>query len=403
MLGSKLRREDEMYVWPEELIVEILVRLPVFALLRFRTSECIAAEEEVWRHQNLLLIHEEEDQKKQSSADDSYSASCLRHLKLPHVDTDSLLGCKGSCNGILWFDGLNGRLTRLCNPITQEYFELPYETSLFGDKERFHTAASGFGFDEFTNDYKYISIVKESTPYPIKQFAAQIYKLSTNSWSVIEKQHDHNGFDLNSITSFPGFTGGVLFNGSLHWRNHSHTNPGRVIQFLILTFDLHTETFGSIGVHHQINYHYTLGRDGVLRNDPRRTWKLTVLGDCLAIVITNYPTIAGKMLFDVWVMKEYENQESWTKRCSVGPFSHQPCLCLLTCWHDDELLALTDDDNRDLVSCKLPLKNGPEEEEDEQVITTFDIGCKHVKSKFCVQAVIFQPSFVSIGGGRRNL
>ncbi|CAI9112824.1 OLC1v1013317C1 [Oldenlandia corymbosa var. corymbosa] len=183
-------------------------------------------------------------------------------------------------------------------------------------KTRISTAALGFGFDRFTNNYKYVRIV--AIPNERVQFAPEIYKLGTDDgWSMVEKHYD---FDSKSILSFQG---------CLHWRMLTPMRPPdrQAREFVILTFDLRANTFGRIEV---------------------------------------------------------------------------------ICLNGDELVAITED--KGLGSWKLPLirNDGPEEEEEEEEkhkITTFDIDCMQVNnsSPLHVQAVIFQPSFVSIGGGGRKL
>ncbi|CAI9112825.1 OLC1v1013318C1 [Oldenlandia corymbosa var. corymbosa] len=264
-------------------------------------------------------------------------------------------------------------LTRFCNPVTQEYIKLTFATSDYDEKG---TEALGFGFDRFANAYKYVRIVAiwnaEDLDDERVQFAVEICKLGTDGDSLTLPEHP----------------------------------PNQVQEFLILTFDLRAETFGRIEVVHLMNYHHIFGPGSVggRRGGRFSIWKLTVLDDCLAVVIIKFPPeTVGNMLVDVWVMKEYGNKESWTKTCSVGPmFSHvlprhaNQVICL----NGDELVAITNDAG--LGSWKV----GPEEEEkeEEHKITTFHINCKHVKSSSLhIQAVIFQPSLVSIVGRWRKL
>jgi len=63
-------------------------------------------------------------------------------------------------------------------------------------------------------------------------------------------------------------------------------------------------------------------------------WTLGVVRDCLCVYATR------DMLLDVWIMKEYGNQESWTKLYTVPNLQHwglEVCTALYIS-KDDQLL-----------------------------------------------------------------
>ncbi|CAI9116956.1 OLC1v1018255C1 [Oldenlandia corymbosa var. corymbosa] len=263
------------------------------------------------RHQNLLLIHQEDN-----------NTCSLHRLRLPFDDSDSFFPCKGSCNGIFWFDRRPGSvLIRLL---------------------------------------MIIRILKEQNSDQSTHLSAEIYKLSKFSWTMIEED---SGFDLNLVSEFLNFAVEVQ-----EWIFMVPFTGGFSPATLLLT--RFNKGFGD----------YPPDGGGELNNRFWRIWILRVLGDSLAIVSKNESGITGET-FDVLVMEEYGKPESWTKKCSVGPFSPpgfpQPHWRQLTCWNGNQLLALSNGDG-DLVSCKLPLRDGSSEEEEEQQITKFDIDCKHV-------------------------
>lgn len=62
--------------------------------------------------------------------------------------------------------------------------------------------------------------------------------------------------------------------------------------------------------------------------------QLEIVNDLLGLIVLHGPTAD----FDIWVMNDYGNRESWTKHCSVEQFTEfsRPC----GYWKDDLLLMV---------------------------------------------------------------
>ncbi|XP_059277739.1 F-box protein CPR1-like [Lycium ferocissimum] len=143
----------------------------------------------------------------------------------------------------------------------------------------------GFGYDEFTDDYKVIEIVD-----PGNKCTASIYNLRKNYWKILwdcPKSLDDYSF---------------LVNGALHWKaNHKHKSP-RDFATSIFWINMSTEIYGELGLpehdhkHSITNMRTTIG----------------VLRDCLCASFNYFYD-----RLDVWIMKEYGAEESWYKFVSI--------------------------------------------------------------------------------------
>ncbi|CAI9094623.1 OLC1v1030389C1 [Oldenlandia corymbosa var. corymbosa] len=391
---------------PEEILKEIMVRLPMKSILRFKVvckawhalikSPYFSDQHLNHQHQyldnknnhNMIYITEygclREDGKenlasnhdvliiRQGSKKSNVLCTCRR---LTYYDKKSRQLCGGSCNGILCFFDRDG-LIWLCNPITHEYFEIPITNNTRIEGEGVNrTVELGFGFDSITKDYKVIRILRSGTG---------IYKLSTNCWSRVE--HKNGDIDFEHVRSINGVGSGVFFHGFLHWLVETRNiidpaDPNR----RILSFDLHSEEFGWLDIPDRDLHSEEFGWLNIPDGENQCVDTLAILADSLAFV-----SRANRASFEVWVMREYGNGESWTKKfvlhTQMGGWRQ------LTCWNDDELLLLHDDSG-DLISYRHLLQNRFTM---EPIVTTQIHHPNLVEPYDRTRAVIFQPSLVSI-------
>lgn len=111
-----------------------------------------------------------------------------------------------------------------------------------------------------------------------------VYMLKRNTWRRVKNSpYDHS-------VKCPA--SGIFLNGSLHWLASKVSDHS----FTIAAFDLTTEEFLEVALPSGVdNYNLLLH-------------ELAVVGECLCLI---YCTIYGHN--DVWVMKKYGVEESWTK------------------------------------------------------------------------------------------
>nr|XP_027118411.1 F-box/kelch-repeat protein At3g23880-like [Coffea arabica] len=256
---------------PEELIIEILSRLPVKPLLRFRLKF------------NLKLcplhaaIYQHDDDAPATHVtimDDDFLVNSLgnnhdfnREIVMADFDDgyDHKVFLLGSCNGLLCVCVFGDIF--LWNPSIRKSKKLP------GFSPKSGTAAAmlyGFGYDESNDDYKVYRILGSNQTW------VDVYSQNMNSWGRID---EFKGVLINQ---------GVYFvSGKLHW---SVGSTGGKIVTLDLTDGMHGEVEQpKYGEHH-------VG------------WNLEVLGGCLAVF---YYHQNGHV--DLWIMQEYGVKESWTK------------------------------------------------------------------------------------------
>ncbi|XAR54781.1 hypothetical protein NMG60_11030078 [Bertholletia excelsa] len=286
---------------PVEILADILSRLPVKPLLQFR---CVSPP---WRS----LIDSPEFVKlhlNRSIETNTNLWLVLRDSNLYGVDFDSLvdtaeaakldyhpLRCQdydtelwGSCNGLLCLSNALDTVV-LWNPSTRKSRKLPYASIEFQNQARYQkNRVYGFGYDSVSDDYKVVRIVvfkgmdDDSFHYEVK-----VYSLKTNLWHRV-KEFPH----------YPNVkrTGGVIAGGALHWvvtETPEFRKGG-----LIVAFDLSSEEYRLV---RQPEY-----------SDMNFYMNVESLGGCLTVLCNYYLSRV-----DIWVMKEYDVKESWTKLISM--------------------------------------------------------------------------------------
>ncbi|XP_059452353.1 F-box/kelch-repeat protein At3g23880-like [Corylus avellana] len=290
---------------PDEGVTDILQRLPVKSLLRFRCvskswNSLITSPAFIDSHLNqsipnntpphpLLIVR----------SCVSYPNSKLNkeHYKL-FPDNEAFEQCAevdfpvksrrrhhftliGYVNGLMCLFEHDRFI--LWNPSIRKVLNLPKPCITLKTHGR-TTCHEAFGFDPRTNDYKVVRIaIPWRTTAIVKETLVEVYSVSTGSWRI-------------SSTTFPPLT--TVFDtrlpkpcveGSVHFtaRNRSYTN-------IILSFDLRDEVFREMIFPYNIGY---------------RTYIATcrVSG---SLTLLSYHT---ERSWSVWVMKEYGAVDSWVQ------------------------------------------------------------------------------------------
>ena len=352
---------ESMAVWTdlsEDIVTEILLRLPVKSLVRFRCvcrSWLLLIQSRRFVDLHLRLAKGNERiliyqiiREKSKPVLSFHSNDELLSVVAPYLDDipgyDYFFSFVGSCNGIvcLCANRIDGIF--LFNPALRQSKRLPPRP--FGCPPGLEDWAGplGFGYDPITDDYKVVKFVDiweeetENCSYPeLVDNKVEIYNLSTNTWRQLD------GFS-KQVGNHRCFS--IFFNGCFHWYDDS----GPEIQ--IVSFNMATEVFLNI----------PLPESGYLDSGETTgnvtTTALVTLDECLAFILytvhkrhtsLNTWEKVDDQFFDVWIMKEYGVKESWTKRYHVGPLSNIEFP--LSSWKTDGLLLQTTDGQ--LVSCDL--------------------------------------------------
>ncbi|GMJ00660.1 F-Box Protein92 [Hibiscus trionum] len=249
---------------PNEIIVDILSRLSITSLVQFKFV-CKG-----WRAlaQGPLLADIQLSWKTQSTN------PCL------------ILHCDFPIRNQLYFLDLS--------PHNQDKHKLP-KSRQYPDQE----VVFGFGFHPKTKEYKVVKVVyyrntcsrsysrARRVVYP--QSDVQVFTLGTSAWRSLGKIS-------HQLVRRPSE---ALVSGRLHWVSR----PQRYFPACrIMSFDLGDEEFREVskpdcGGLNRCNFH------------------LSVLRGCLAATVYgNY----GKL--EIWVMKDYNVKESWTRELSIGAY-----------------------------------------------------------------------------------
>ncbi|KAI3470418.1 hypothetical protein Pfo_027081 [Paulownia fortunei] len=304
--------------FPEEIIAEILSRLPVRSLLKFRCvskSWCslISSKHFIAAH---LKISRKETNFTRHSIISTVLRPCysLKHCSLesllcgpvadavdfdyPMKNPNNLVRLVGCCNGLVCI-AINGKHFFLWNPSTRKYKKLPDVDDRM--KRGLFITKHGFGCDESNEDYKVVGILSGFCNAGRYETMVKLYSLRTNSWKVIEVFKDGLPFDDT----------GKFVSGKLHWGRRVGFNS----RWDIVSFDLGSETCETVEQPRYVEGGFSPS--------------LGVLGECLC-VLCDFP----KTSVDVWVLKQYGVKESWAKVVTVpylddpwkGPYSTPLCI-----------------------------------------------------------------------------
>ncbi|KAM7522691.1 hypothetical protein LguiA_012593 [Lonicera macranthoides] len=280
---------------PEDVVADILSRLPVKSLLRFR---CVSNQ---WRaligsvdfinlhlnraKNNTTIIRKGCESLYSINLDSLDNAVTLNYRQL-NLNEQSILATKivGSCNGLLCLNN-SEKYIFLWNPATRKYRKSPVSRVRLG----FQFVAFGFGYDDVSDDYKVVRMVQFYEEDAKHSFRSEvsIYSMKPDSW--------------RRIGDFPYYftyerVSGVLASGALHWvvtRNRSSSEN------LIVAFDLRTEEYRLVPQPQYLDKKFHMNVD--------------VLGGCLCVLCH-----VDLLYAEMWVMENYGVEKSWTKLISVA-------------------------------------------------------------------------------------
>ncbi|KAL2473439.1 F-box protein CPR30 [Forsythia ovata] len=295
---------------PSDIIAEILSHLPVKTLLQFR---CVSR---TWcsiiDSQSFIKMHLH-----QSTATNSYHSLILGSLGkgLYSVDLDLLdkahvvkppVSYKGfdiisnSCNGLILVMSDPLVPPVLWNPFSRKYkilsdAPIEYPARLLCLSQVFY----GLGYDSRNNDYKVVRVVEfcKDTSRAWVCSTTEIYSLKSNSWNRVpvfpyplpHMNENSEKWDVHVV------------HGALHTLVEDFLHVYSAKSFRIMAFSVENENHYEVMLPPNIQI-----KDAIM--------KLDVLRGCLCLVCASNARVNN-----IWVMKEYGVEESWTQLLSVGP------------------------------------------------------------------------------------
>ncbi|KAB1224761.1 hypothetical protein CJ030_MR1G028611 [Morella rubra] len=291
---------------PDDVIVEILLRLPIKYVAQFRCAS------KQWRslisdrrfarshflrasgHTQRLLLSNTFGLGSIDIHEPFGDGLAVREVNFPFQQPGRLIRIVGSCDGLVCLSLFPNIDFYIWNPCTGDHTRLPdLNISLPNCKIYIH----GFGYDSCTDDYKLLvaAYIKPETQ-------VEVFSMRRNSWKRIQ------GLD-NPIDSYA--TAGILCNGALHWQ------PDWADQRRTITaFDLAQEKFRQLPMPMPMEQHVAVYL-GNLRN------------------VEGHLCLTGYTALDIWLwkMKEYGVQESWAPMFRIA--------CLYIYVPDTELTPVT--------------------------------------------------------------
>ncbi|KAK3010478.1 hypothetical protein RJ639_012697 [Escallonia herrerae] len=266
---------------PEDIVEDILTRLPATSLGRFR---CVS---KPWRarisHPLFVKTHLSRSNHRKrvlvrSDCGYLYSFNFDNNVvgiaKILNFLADASAYFGGSCNGLVLIVDDVSRSLLLFNPTTQESSELPAST--FQNPPR-HTYGVhyGLGYDSGTDDYKVVKVIYDRKS---RNILVDIYETKSGCWRGLKN------------LSYPYFgrvwgEDGIFANGSLHWL----AGPEAII-----AFDLAEEKFSLMPL-----------PSGCM---PYRRGQLVVLDGCVGTICWSEEDDGG-----IWLMKEHGAAGSWIR------------------------------------------------------------------------------------------
>ncbi|XP_050222082.1 F-box/kelch-repeat protein At3g06240-like [Mercurialis annua] len=276
---------------PEEVVVQILSRLPAKSVLKFscvcklwnrivKSPDFISTFSSNKHDSYVFLLHSDSSDYQYSmhlENKDSHQYPSLHPLSNPASrNLHRYFKVIGSSNGLicLYFN-LGKGLPKfiIWNPSIRKSVHVP-PNNLVGPDQ---LIGFGFGFDSRTNDYKLLE-------------DGFMYSLNCNSWKKI------SNIPVENKTKRFWLSTPLFVHGRFHWLAMSEKKN------MVLTFDLRDEMFGGIAI------------PQCLENVGYRHLKIKAFGESSMAVTHQIGNSRGE--HDIRVMKEYWSSE-WTKLAAV--------------------------------------------------------------------------------------
>ncbi|KAK4798750.1 hypothetical protein SAY86_031076 [Trapa natans] len=302
---------------PDEILIQILVRLSVKSLLRFRSvsrswNSLITSQPFIGLHlshsieaaggtntdsSSIFLRHYSHSRRRQlNTVYRDYGGESLaedQELEFP-IKTYDTYYYVGACNGLICLADylINHLRVVLWNPSIRTCFRVPIPRLI--DTDNAHIYTVGFGFDRRTGQYKVMRMIYAvSRNYErLIPPEVEVYVLGSDRWRSI---------DCHVPYLVPESSPQAFFCGGIHWVGCREDQS-----MVIVVFNVQEEVFQEIEIPRSIRH--------------RNMHRLSVCShrDSLYL-LENDPWRDGKFMlgvFDIWVM-EYGVKESWTKQFSI--------------------------------------------------------------------------------------
>ncbi|PIN17447.1 hypothetical protein CDL12_09888 [Handroanthus impetiginosus] len=306
---------------PEDIIVEILSRLPVISLLRFKCVSkswnlIIKDPRFILGHHRTISSEESSEVLLISRRDNATNKRIISLLKndednSPCIDDQDDLAKTflndmfghvrliGPCNGIVCLYGFPDNIA-LWNPSIRDFKILPPSLVLRPPNSRIRGGDLGFGFDSITQDFKVLQILFCVSIDCYLIYQVEMYSSKTNSWRKYENI-------VPAKIMYYNLWSMVYKNETFCWWAQDSSDVE-----VILSFDMRKEMFQKTPLPSNI--------EG-LGGQHRITRAILPIKESIGLIVYRIQEL--DKTFDVWILKELgENaSKSWSKVASIGPLS----------------------------------------------------------------------------------
>ncbi|XP_058223457.1 putative F-box/kelch-repeat protein At3g17570 [Rhododendron vialii] len=285
---------------PQDLLMEILSRLPVKSLLQLKSVSkglyvLIQNPSFISLHHTRARIYcclsivvrtPNNNASQRSLYISPDPTTSIEHLDLsftwPHLNKEFIR--QTSCNGLMCLSTDSNIV--ICNPATKECRLLPQPPY-----HAWRTNYLGFAFDSKTSDYKVVRLVSLSET-TLVDHKIQIYGMRADSWKAIATAVPNHDFTVNHQPC-------TSLDGVFYWLSC-------VSSTCVCAIDALNTVEGSFE---------RRSLPVVVSSDEQIN--LCLLNDSLAFVERKYDNQQTRL--DVWLMDQLGVEEFWTKKCTIGP------------------------------------------------------------------------------------
>ena len=303
MSDSQPRRKPKQLSFPDDVVYDILTRVPVKSVIRFRcvskscnsiitnpifiTTHLDRAKSLSHNNNNngyLLYIPRATNSSLRNElcidvCNSDHTVSHVSRFQIPF----SLVRIFGFCNGIICLYSSLNLIIYLWNPSIKK-FKICDGTNL---TRRRPAVTVGLAYHSQNNDFKILRIQRSNGTL----YEAEVYTLSTDSWRKVVISVDSLSGSIDRIIESPC----LFFNGALHTIACSRDHK------FILSFDVNDEIFQPI----MLPQNYT---------DIIFFESLAVFKGLLALFVYSEDPDVDMGICYIWVMREYGVVESWTRK-----------------------------------------------------------------------------------------
>ncbi|XP_016442952.1 F-box/kelch-repeat protein At3g23880-like [Nicotiana tabacum] len=319
---KKQEKNERIYIkgamnLPEDVIFEILTRLPVTSLIRFK---CVC---KLWysliKNPNLISKHLQNLSRKKNyvrllisrrgnitnkrvvslSINDTLDVFINQDFPSYFNDKFGHVRHIGPCNGIVCLCGYPDNIV-IWNPSIRDYKILPQSQiqRLVGSTVR--GSDFGLGFDSKRNDYKVIQILFCLSNDRVVVYQVEIYSLNENIWKK------YNGIVPAKI-KYGYISWSMIYKNEIFcWLAQNGDNNE-----VILSFNMSEETFENTPLPSNIG---VFGEQEI-----RNIWVIVPLNESISLIV--YCLKQVEKYFDIWVTNELGVKNCWTKLQRIGPLS----------------------------------------------------------------------------------